>query len=407
MVLVASAIPVFILSCTKVGDENLPVDPVSINVTASQVSLINSENRFAFDIFKNVLENSDESRNVIISPFSIASSLSMTLNGAGGQTRDSMVKALRMDGMSPESINTSYRDLTASLLNVDKRVLISVANSVWSEKNFDVKIPFRNILTDYYNAGSFTFDITDKLAYQAVNNWIEDKTNGLIKNMLDHLDDNTVMLLVNAIYFKGKWQSQFDKDKTANETFYRNDGTTVDVPMMKQVSDYSVYSGDGFIFAEFPYGQGNFVMDIILPDRQAGINSVLPLLNDAAISECLYRMAKTKTDLSFPRFKYGYNKELTDILTGMGMGIAFSKNADFSNISDLSLFISMVLHQAFIQTDEEGTEAAAATITGISMTMAPAQPFALKVDHSFIYLIRETSTNSILFMGKVADPAAN
>ena len=150
----------------------------------------------------------------------------MTLNGANGTTRDAMLEALRVNGLTPEIINNSYKDLSEALLSVDKRVLISIANSVWSEKNFEVKVPFKNILTDYYNAESRSFDITDPVAYQMINNWIEDKTNGLIKNMLNGLDDNTVMLLVNAIYFKGKWKSQFDKDKTVVKPFYKSDGTT-------------------------------------------------------------------------------------------------------------------------------------------------------------------------------------
>jgi serine protease inhibitor len=394
-------------SCNKTTDENLPVEPVPINLTADQVSLIQSENTFAFDIFKKILENSGESENVIISPLSISCALSMTLNGANGTTRDAMLEALRLNGLTPENINNSYKDLSEALLNVDKRVLIDIANSVWSERNFEVKTPFKNILTDYYNAESKAFDITDPLAYREINTWIEDKTNGLIKNMLDGISDNTVMLLVNAIYFKGKWKSQFDKSNTVNKPFYKNDGTSNEVPMMKQVSNYKVFSGEGFVLAEFPYGQGNFVIDVILPDGQNGISALTPLLNDESFNGLLSHMAERETDLTFPRFKYGYKQELKDILTEMGMGIAFSDDADFSDISDLSLLINKVLHQAFIETNEEGTEAAAATVVEVGTTSFPPSPIILNVDHSFIYFIRETSTNSILFMGRVADPLAN
>jgi serine protease inhibitor len=394
-------------SCKKTTDENLPVEPVPINLTAVQVSLIQSENTFAFDIFKKILENSGESENVIISPLSISCALSMTLNGANGTTRDAMLEALRMNGLTPENINNSYKDLSEALLNVDKRVLIDIANSVWAEKNFEVKTPFKNILTDYYNAESKAFDITDPLAYMEINTWIEDKTNGLIKNMLDGISDNTVMFLVNAIYFKGKWKSQFDKDKTVSKPFYKSDGTFNEVPMMKQVSDYKISSGQGFVFAEFPYGQGNFVIDIILPDGQNGVSALTPLLNDESFNGLLAHMAERETDLTFPRFKYGFKQELKDILTDMGMGIAFSENADFSNISDLSLLINKVLHQAFIETNEEGTEAAAATVVEVGVTSMPPSPVIMNIDHSFLYIIRETTTNSILFMGKVADPLAN
>jgi serpin B len=316
-----------------------------------------------------------------------------------------MLNALRSKNISPDKINNSFRDLSAALLSVDKRVLISIANSVWTEKNFVVKKPFTDILANYYNAGAKSFDITDPLVPKQINSWIEANTNGLIKNMVDKLDDNTVMLLINAIYFKGKWQSQFKAAQTVKQPFYKADGTYPLVPMMKQTSDYKTYTGDSFVVAEFPYGQGNFVMDVVLPDSKNGLDGVIAGLNDSSFKNWLGHMSEGEIVLSFPKFKYGYKKEMKEILTGMGMGIAFTDTADFSNISDRNLLINLVLHQAFIETNEEGTEAAAATIVGIGATAMPMRP-ELNIDHPFIYIIRETSTNTILFMGKVADPLA-
>ena len=399
--------PLTFLSCNKEPVETLPTDPVQINLTTDQVSLIESENSFALDIFKKVIENSAESENIIISPLSISSALSMTLNGANGATRDAMMEALRVNGLTPEIINNSYKNLTEALLNVDKRVLISIANSVWTENNFVVKKPFTDILTQFYNAESKSFDITDPLVPKQINSWIESKTNGLIKNMVDKLEDNTVMLLINAIYFKGKWKSQFDKENTIQGSFYKPGGITAQVPMMKQTSDFKIYNGEGFTLAEFPYGQANFVMDIILPDNNIGVNNMIPLISNNSFKGWLNQLGQRKTDLTFPRFKYGYKKQLKDILIKMGMGIAFTENADFSNISDINLLINEVTHQAFIETNEEGTEAAAATIVGIGTTSMPVGPFVLNIDHSFLYIIRETSTNSILLMGRVVDPLAN
>jgi serine protease inhibitor len=395
-----------LFSCKKESNENLPTEPVQINLSANQVSLIESANSFSFDLFRKVIENAGESENIMISPLSISAALSMTLNGANGATRDSMLKALRVNGLTPDIINSSNKNLTEALLNVDKRILISIANSVWTEDNFVVKKPFIDILTQFYDAESKSFDISDPQVPALINNWIESKTNGLIKNMIDNLDPNTVMLLINAIYFKGKWKSQFDKDNTVNETFYKPAGATASVPMMKQTSDFKVYNGQGFTLAEFPYGQGNFVMDVILPDDNNGTGSILPLLTDNSFNGWLNQMNDRKTELSFPKFKYGYKKELKYILTDMGMGIAFSDNADFSNLSDIMTQISFVLHQAFIETNEEGTEAAAATVVGIIATVAPSGPYILNVNHSFLYIIRETTTNSILFMGRVVDPFA-
>jgi serpin B len=395
------------MSCSK-SDEELPNEPVPINLSQNQIALIESGNSFAFDIFMKVIGSAGENENVMISPLSISYALSMTLNGAAGATRDSMLKALMMNGITPDEINDSYKNLTGALLSVDTRVLISIANSVWVEKNFTVKKSFTDILKNYYDAESRSFDINDASAPDKINIWIEDKTNGLIKEMIEKLEDNTVMLLINAIYFKGKWKSQFDKSKTVEMPFYKYGGNQVDVPTMKQKSDFRVYEGNGFVVAEFPYGQGNFVMDIIIPNDQGGFNSTLAMVSDENYTSWINQMSKRETDLSFPRFKYGFKKKLKDILSDMGMSIAFSDDADFSNINDMyDLLINDVAHQSFIETNEEGTEAAAATVVEIGVTSMPPAPLVLKLDHPFIYIIREISTNTIIFMGRVADPSAN
>ena len=404
--LLLAAFSVMFTSCSKTNDEILPVDPVPIELTPSQVTLIESGNSFSFDIFRKIAGNESESENIIISPLSISYALSMTLNGASGATREAMLNALRVSDLTPEEINTSYKNLTEALLSVDKRVLISIANSVWTENKFQVKKSFIDILTEYYNAESKQFDITDPSAPDIMNKWIEDNTNGLIKDMIDELDPATVMTIINAIYYKGKWKSQFDPDVTTTENFYKPGGAPANVPMMNQTAKFKVYEGTGFVLAEFPYGQGNFVMDIILPDAQNGINGLLPSMTDDAFTGWITRLQEKEVVLSLPRFKYDYKKKLKSILSDMGMGIAFQDGADFSNItSNASLVINDVTHQAFIETNEEGTEAAAATVVEIKLTMAPEQ-FIFKVDHPFVYIIRETTTNSIIFMGKVADPLA-
>jgi serine protease inhibitor len=400
------AISLFIISCEKTSDNKLPDQPVPINLTLKQASLIESENSFAFDIFQELLKSTPDSKNIIISPLSISYALSMTLNGANNATHDSIIKTLRINDISLIELNQSYKDLTAALLSVDERVLISIANSVWIENNFVVKKPFTDILTGFYNAESKSFDINDATVPAKINSWIESKTNGLIKDMIDKLNDNTVMLLINAIYFKGMWKIQFDKNATTTRTFSRTDGSSVNVPSMHQTETHKVYQGNGYIFAEIPYGQGNFVMDILLPNNNS-IASVTPLLTNAGFKNMENNLSGKKVNLYLPRFKYGYKKTLKEVLSSMGMRIAFTNAADFSNISDLSLLINEVTHQAFIETNEEGTEAAAATVVDVVVTSAgPDTPILIDVNRPFIYFIRETTTNTILFMGKIVDPLA-
>jgi serpin B len=392
------------MRCTKTP-EDFPKDPVPIDLNATQTALVESGNKFAFDIFRLILENSDESQNIIISPLSISCALSMTVNGADGATRDAILNALRVNGITPEEINAPYKDLTEVLLSVDKRVIMSIANSVWTENDFAVKKSFTDILSNYYNAEAKSFDINDVTAPEKINEWISDKTNGLIKEMVDKLNDNTVMLLINAIYFKGKWKLQFDPDDTSEKPFFKPSGNQSDVQMMKQTEDFSVYDGDGFMLAEFPYGQGNFVMDIILPDTKSGTGGIIPSLTGGAFAGWVNQLGEREVNVSIPRFKYGYKKKLKEILTDMGMGIAFTDAADFTNIAETPpLLINDVTHQAFIETNEEGTEAAAATIVDIGVTSMPPPPLEFNADHSFLYIIREIETNSVIFMGRVADP---
>ncbi len=176
---------------------------------------------------------------------------------------------------------------------------------------------------------------------------------------------------------------------------------------MIQKADFKVYRGDGFMLGEFPYGQGNYVMDIILPDSQAGTSGILPSVTCEAFSSWTSQLSEYEINLYLPKFKYGFKKKLKDILTDMGMGIAFTGNADFTNIASFPpLLINDVTHQALIETNEEGTVAAAATVVEIGITSVGPEPTTFNADHSFIFLIREATTNSILFMGRVADPLA-
>ncbi len=393
-------------SCDK-AEEDLPSEPVPINLSAEQIRLIESGNEFAFDIFKEVLRSEEENENILISPLSISIALSMTLNGADGDTRNAIIQTLRLNGISTDMINNSHKNLVKDLLSVDKRVLINIANSVWIEQEFTVKQEFIDILKNYYDAESRSFDIYESATPDIINKWIEEKTNKLISNMISELDENTVMLLINAIYFKGKWKNQFDVLKTTNGPFLRADDSFVNVPMMKQTENFKALKGNGFIIAELPYGQGNYVMNVIIPDNGKSLNNFIPEFNNTNFSTWLSQMNSQKTDITFPRFKYVFKKELKDILSNMGMGIAFTENANFSEISELyDLFISFVKHQAFIETNEEGTEAAAATVVGFEVTSVP-DFLVLKLDRPFIYIIRETTTNSILFMGRLSDPSVS
>jgi len=394
------------ISCNKNADPVYPDSPQPVELTQTQYMIVENDNKFSLDLFRKVLEYDSAKENIMISPLSVSFALSMTANGANGATRDSMMLALAFENMSIDDINSSYWDLTSKLTALDRRVLFSIANSVWVEERLDAKEQFINTLMKWYRAETMNFNINDPGIVSAINKWIENKTNGTIDNVINELDQNVVMLLINAIYFKGKWKYSFDKENTAEMPFYPTNGGPVSAKMMNMTATLKVGSGDGFLIAELPYGQGNFVMDVILPDQGITPRELVATLSSSDLSNALGSMKDTETEIFMPRFNYEYRAEMKDILSSMGMGIAFTPFvADFSNISDDQLFISEVIHQSFIENNEEGTEAAAVTVVIIELTSVGPGKNVVKLDRPFIYIIRETETNTIAFMGLTGNPS--
>ncbi|MDX2415131.1 MAG: serpin family protein [Bacteroidales bacterium] len=394
-------------ACEKQNTDDPPGDPVPLELTLSEKALSESSNQFSFDIFNQILGSKSSIENIMISPMSISYALSMTLNGAAGETRTAMMEALRTGDLTLDEINNSYRTLSDKITTVDKRVIMSIANSVWVEDRLDVKQEFIDALVNYFNAEGHQFNINDPDIVDKVNKWISDNTNGKIEEMIDEIPSDVVMLLINAIYFNGKWRMQFDTDETLDKPFYLANGGSVDVDMMYQKNNFKISCNDRLCLVELPYGQGNFVMDVILPAEGLSTADILDDLTDAKFNQLLETAYEREINIYMPRFKYEYKIELGDVLSAMGMGVAFTGAADFSNIADAGLAISKVLHQTFIDNKEEGTEAAAATVVMIELTSLPPEPQTINLNRPFYYIIRESSTNSIIFMGLTGNPAAD
>ncbi len=393
-------------SCEKTKD-NTPGDPVPIDLSLKQKEVVASANKFAFDFFVPILSGEDGAGNLMISPFSITSALSMTLNGAAGETFDAMNSGLRYEGQTIEEINDTYLKLIEEMIPVDEQVIMEIANSAWVEEKFTPKQAFMDALVKWYMAEVEKIDVTDPGAVDLINAWIEDKTHDKIQDMVASLPDNLAMLLVNAVYFKGKWKHQFDKDDTHDRSFYLTPDAPVDVPMMYQKQNFAIAGTENATLVELPYGQGNYSMVVMLPDEGVSNEAAALTLTPENWAEWMESLSAgtTEVEIYLPRFKYEYKRNLNDDLASLGMGIAFDPdNADFSNISDLQLYITDVLHQTFIETNEEGTEAAAATVVIIGTTSMPPQTPVINIDRPFLYFIRETTTGTIVFMGQVTDP---
>ena len=403
---------VFVPSCEK-SDKNVqsidPGNPVNISTEIYQKEVIDSANRFAFDLFKPVLSDAKGAENIMISPFSITSALSMTLNGAAGETFEAMKKALRLDGKTLEQINDTYLKLMTEMVPVDERVVLEIANSIWVEKRLNVKQQFITSVQNWYKAEAHSIDVTNPDAVKIVNDWIAEKTHDKITDMLDYLNPDLAMLLINAVYFNGKWRYQFDKADTKEEPFYVIPTAPKNVPIMHQEENLKAAKYNNLTIVDIPYGQGNYSMLVVLPDEDVTTTDVADALTPSQWNGWMVLLENNthKVELSMPRFKYEYKRLLNPDLINLGMGVAFTDRADFSNISDQGLMISRVLHQSFIETNEEGTEAAAATIVEIRFTSAGPETSVWKVDinRPFLYFIHETSTGTVLFMGRVSDPA--
>jgi serpin B len=400
-------IAIITFSCKK-DKPDTPGEFKTVNLTDKQKQLINTSNAFGFEFFKKVSENSGSEKNMMVSPLSVSMALGMTRNGAAGSTLEAMTNTLGFAGMSDMDINDSYKNIIETFTGLDPKVKLQIANSIWYRNTFSVEQSFVNTNQQYFAASVAPLDFSSPTAVTTINNWVNEKTNKLIPEIIDQIPADAVMYLVNAVYFKGLWRNQFEKAKTLQKPFYLSDGTQVQAPAMSQHETVLFYKGSGFEAIELPYNQGNFVMSILLPDADKTVNDIIPLLSQENWNSWTALFYNRDIQLQLPKFKYVYEeKQMKPILSGMGMGVAFDPdNADFTRInSNGGLYISRVLHKTYISTDEEGTEAAAVTAVEVGVTsVGPDQPYYFTIDRPFIYFIQEKSTGTILFIGTVMNP---
>ncbi len=404
---ILALIPLFLTRCLFDDDEpKVTNEPPELReLELAELDLIESSNEFAFDLIREV--NEVEHNNFFISPLSVGYALGMTSNGAKGTTKEGIKIALDVDEMSDEEVNEAYKTLTSLLLNMDGKVDLSIANSIWYRNDLTIKQAFEQIMIEYYDAVVTSLDFAAPEAKEIINGWIEEKTNDLIKDMIDQIPPDAVMYLVNAIYFKADWKFEFDPELTVKAPFYLEDGTSIDVDMMTSTgSTVSQYLSPGIQFVEIPYGNGQFVMDIILPADDSTLDEMLEELSMSALNTMVENADTGTVELHFPKFKFAFKSLLNDYLINMGMETAFSDSADFSELFEVSgpLQISRVIHQSTIEVNEEGSEAAAATVVEIIETSAGGGAQSIWIDQPFLFLIREKHTNSILFAGKMMNP---
>ncbi len=403
-------VSMFLLSCQS-DDDALPTpnERKDIPLSRSEQEMTASGNAFAFKFFETIAEN-EMSESFFISPLSASLALSMTSNGAEGTTLDEMKATLGFADYSLEEMNAYYKKLIAGLLAADNTTTLGIANSIWIEQNFSVKQPFIDVNKDAYDAQVSKLDFRSQQSVETINQWCSDKTNKRIPKIVDNLDPTIKLILINALYFKGTWVNQFDKNDTAPDDFTTASGQKRKVDMMNQECSTLYTEDEGLQIAELPYGNQAFSMVILLPDEDQNMDNLIDRLTPENWEKWTEQLYGSIVNIKLPKFKQEYERKLNDDLQAMGMNIPFLEGlADFSKIADTDgLYIGTVKQKTFVEVNEEGTEAAAITsVETVATSAEPPRAISFHANRPFIYIIKEKSTGAILFMGKMGNPSSN
>jgi serpin B len=408
-------LPVIISSQPAAGDvlksdkERVTSPDVS---PGEQALLVEGNSIFAFELYQAL---KDKGGNLFYSPYSISLALAMTYAGARGETAQQMADTLQFL-LEPVSLHPAFNWLDMELASRGEGAQgkdgegfrLNIVNDIWGQKDYEFVPAFLNVLAENYGAGLRILDFRTEAekCRVAINDWVSDQTEGRIKDLIPQgaIDALTRLVLTNAIYFNAAWEYPFDKKMTADGQFYLVDGGQISVPMMKEAKSFGYTEGEGYQAVELPYDGRELSMVILLP-ASGNFEAFEAGLQAQQVDAIINDLKNTQVALIMPRFEFESEFSLKDTLAGMGMPIAFSGSADFSGMTGYpELFISDVVHKAFVAVDEAGTEAAAATVV-IMPTAAPPEPTVeVTIDRPFIFLIRDIETGAILFVGRVLNP---
>ena len=400
------AMALLIMSCKSDTDTPAITD---LTPTEKSAKIIAADNQFGFEVFQKVNASPGEPKNTMISPMSISLALAMVYNGTNGDTKKQMEDMLHKSGLTPDDINQSYKELVSALSSHDPKVELAISNAIFYRNTFSVKNDFITTNQNYYQAEVSGLDFTKTVeTLNKVNGWVNTQTKGKIDKIIEQVNPEDVMYLLNAIYFNGEWQYRFDPKETTDMPFTKEDNQVVQVPTMTIENPYNYFSHESFQMLEMPYGSGKYSMLIFLPASGKNTNNLISLLTAENVNDWLLKMTEQKKKVYLPKFEFKFDDSLVDELQVLGMTDAFNDaKADLSGISDAAkLVISEVMHKSYIKVDERGTEAAA--VTGITVGVTSIGPDnSFRVDHPFIFAIREKDTKAILFIGKVMNPNQN
>ncbi len=368
--------------------------------------LVTANTNFGFKLFSKLFHTSGQ-QNIFISPTSVAIALNMLYNGASGETQQAMAKALELQGMSLQELNQDNKALKETLLNPEPEVQLTIANSLWAEQGVIFRPEFLQKNQQFYQAKITNLDFASPVAADEINEWVKQSTHSKITRIIDKIKPNEVLFLLNAIYFKGNWTTRFNRNQTVSQPFHLLDGTIKQQSMMSQSGRYRYYENDQLQAVSLPYGKERLSLYLFLPKQNSSLKTFSQQLNTENWEQWMDQFSKRQGSIQIPRFKSDYGVELNDTLKALGMSRAFDPTrADFTAMTSTPVTISQVKHKTFVEVNEEGTEAAAATSVGIARTSAylPQQPFRMVVDHPFFCAIRDNQTKTVLFIGSIVNP---
>jgi serpin B len=380
-----------------------------VKLGADTTTVVRGNNVFAYDLYGRLRAKDG---NLFFSPYSISNALAMTYAGARGKTAGEMASTLHFD-LEPGRLHPGFGELVRHLNagGKERKYQLTVANRLWGQKGYGFLPEFLALTKTHYAAGLEELDFegaTDQ-ARQTINRWVEQQTRDKIKDLIPDgaLANDTRLVLTNAIYFKAAWMERFNKSATQQEDFHVSADRKVKVPMMRQHELLRYLDGGTFQALELPYENRQLSMLVFLPKKIDGLAELEKSLTSAQVDKLLGGMKTHMVNLSLPKFKVTSTFSLGETLSQMGMPLAFSKSADFSGMTSREkLFIDKVLHKAFVDVNEQGTEAAAATAVIMRPTSAPIAPNAtFRADRPFVFVIRDNQSGSVLFMGRLANPA--
>lgn len=415
--IIVSGVSIYLTSYT-VGNGSENPDKIGLGFTSSDLEreedpdvsqeelldLVDGNSKFALDLYRQIR---DEEGNLFYSPYSISSALSMTYAGARRDTAQQMKDTLGFG--SCDQLHHAFNALNLRLNRERENFVLNIANALWGQESYHFEENFLDVLARDYGAGMYRLDFRESpdSSRRTINDWVENRTENKIEKLLPpgSINPATRLVLTNAIYFNASWKNPFREEDTQKENFTVLDGSQVEVSMMSQTSHFRFFNGDGYRAVELPYQEEQASMLVILPSK-GRLEEIEKSMSTGLVENIVKNLERESVRLKMPRFEFKFKASLSKTLSEMGMPAAFDpERADFSGMTgDRSLWIDKVFHKAFVSVDEKGTEAAAATAV-VMPTSAPIKTVKMNIDHPFMFLIRDDETETILFAGRVTNPA--